>query len=470
MSEDSNVTVEKKNFKMPHVFIILMVIAAICALASYVFPAGQYEMIEFQGRMIANPESFSYIDRTPVGFLQFFVAFPEGMRQAADIIFCIFMVGGAVFVIEATGAIEAGLGRVAKRFAGKEIVIIPIMMVVFSSAGATYGMAEETIAFVPIMITLAMSLGYDSITGVAMVMCGAAAGFTTALTNPFTVGVAQAISELPMFSGIEFRAVMYVCMVTLTTAYVMRYARKVKKNPQLSLMYEIDQTRDTKLDLSSMKELTPRRAFALWTLILGIVVMVYGVMVLEWYIQEISALFIIVGLVGGIGGGMQPSEFATKFGEGCANLAGGALVVGFSRAILVILTSGNLLHSLLHWAAGGISRFPAAVSVQFMYLFQAALNYLIPSGSGQAAVSMPIMAPLSDLVGITRQTAVIAFQLADGIANVFMPTSGYFMAALALAKIPYENWVKWILPLIGLQYLLGAIFVAIAQAIELGPF
>ena len=461
----------KKPFKTPHVFVILVGIALICALCSYFLPAGAYQMVEGPGgRMIADPESFSFIERTPVGFFEFFLAFPEGMRQAADIIFCIFIVGGAVRVIEATGAIEAGLGRIATKFMKFEMLIIPIIMAFFAICGATYGMAEEIIPFVPIMITLAMALGYDSITGTAMVLLGAGIGFTSALTNPFTVGVAQSIAELPMFSGIEFRMVMLTCMFILTTGYVMRYARRIKRNPQLSLVYDIDNARDDVLDLNRLPEFTARRKGVLSIFGLGIVGLVVGVLVWEWYIQEISALFLIIAIACGLVGKFKFSELAVEFANGMAGITGGALVVGFSRAILVVLTAGNLIHSLLYGMAKWVGNFPAVVCALIMFVIQSLLNFLIPSGSGQAAVSMPIMAPLADLVGVTRQTAVIAFQLGDGISNTFIPTSGYFMAVLAVAKVPYDKWLKWVMPLIGMQYLLGAVFVAIAQLIELGPF
>jgi uncharacterized ion transporter superfamily protein YfcC len=420
-------------------------------------------------RMVVDPNSFTYIDQTPVSFMQVVMSVPEGMVAAAEIIFFIFIVGGSFFALNATGAIDAGLGKLISIFAGKEVLVIPIVMLAFAFLGGSFGMAEETIPFIPILITFALAVGYDSITGVAMVFVGAAAGFTTAFTNPFTVGVAQTVSELPMFSGMWFRICMFVIMVTCTITFVMRYAMKIKKNPELSVMYKFDQTREL-LDKNNLPEFTLRRKLVLLVLLGTVVMLIVGVLVFEWYLAELSALFLIMGFLAAIIGGLGFNGFAVKLAEGMAGITGGALVVGFARAILVVMTKGNIIHTMLFAAAKALSGLHPNISVLGMYIFQGLLNFFVPSGSGQAALSMPIMAPLSDLLGITRQTAVVTYQLADGIANVFFPTSGYFMAGLALGKVPYEKWVKWILPLICFQYLLGALFIVIAQTIQLGPF
>ena len=461
---------EKKRFNVPHVYIILLAIVVACSLLTYIVPAGNYDMVpNASGRMVVDPDSFEYIDQTPIPFFGMVMSVPEGMAAVAEIIFFIFIVGGSFYVLQATGAIEAGLGRLLHGFKGRERVVIPIVMICFALMGGSFGMAEETIPFIPIMITFAMALGFDSITGTAIVFCGAASGFSTAFTNPFTVGVAQSISELPMFSGMGFRIGMFCCMVLLTIIFVMRYAGKVKKNPQMSSMYEFDLTRDL-MDKDNLPEFTGRRKLVLLILLGTVVMLLVGVMQLDWYLIELSALFLLMGFLAAIVGGLGLNGFAIKLGEGMAGITGGALVVGFARAILVVMTKGNIIHTMLYAAANALRGLSPTVSVLGMYVFQGLLNFFVPSGSGQAALSMPIMAPLSDLLGITRQTAVVTYQLADGIANVFFPTVGYFMAGLALGKIPYEKWVKWILPLIGMQYLLGAIIIVIAQSIELGPF
>lgn len=461
----------QKKFKVPHVYVILLTVVAICSLLTYVVPAGQYAMMESaSGRMVVDPSSFEYIDNTPVGLMDFLKSVPDGMVETASIIFFIFIVGGAFSVVEATGAIEAGIGQVTLKMKGKERAIIPIVVILFSLGGAVFGMAEETLPFIPIMVTLAIALGFDSLTGIGMVLAGAGAGFAGAFMNPFTVGVAQGIAELPLFSGMGFRMVAYACMVTLVTLFLYRYAGKVKQNPELSLMYEFDKTRDDVLDLSQLKDLTGSRKSVLGVVALTIGLLVFGVIQYGWYIQEIAALFLGMSIVVSLVGGLGLDGFAENLVKGMAGIAGGALVVGFARAILVVLTSGNILDTILYSSSSVLTQLPSSVSAVGMYVFQCLLNFIVPSGSGQAAVSIPILAPLSDLVGVTRQTAVLAYQFGDGISNIFTPTSGYFMAGLALAKIPWNKWAKWILPLILVQYVVAGVLVFIAHSIQFGPF
>lgn len=461
----------RKKFKVPHVYIILLTVVAICAVLTYLVPAGHYERVAGPGgRMIVDPQSFGYVDQSPVGLFDFLLAVPKGMVEIAEIIFFIFIVGGSFGVVNATGAIEAGIGKITRKMVGKERAIIPIVMILFSLGGAIFGMAEETLPFVPIMVTLAIALGFDSLTGAGIVLAGAGAGFAAAFMNPFTVGVAQGIAELPLFSGMGYRIFCYVSMLALTVAFIYWYAGRVKKDPSRSLMHDIDKTREEVLDLSVMKEFTTSHQLVLLVLAGTMVLLVFGVMQYGWYIQEISALFLGMAILAGIVGKLGLNGFAVNLAEGMAALTTGALVVGFARAILVVLTQGNILDTILFGAATAVASLPSIFSAMGMYVFQCLLNYIVPSGSGQAAVSMPIMAPLGDLVGVTRQVAVLAYQFGDGISNIFTPTSGYFMAGLALAKIPWDRWAKWFLPLILLQYLLGAILVTIAHFIKLGPF
>ena len=471
IKEKNSTRVQRKRFKVPHVYVILLTVVAICAILTYVVPSGQYEMMESaNGRTVVDPNSFQYIENTPVGLMDFLKSVPDGMVETASIIFFIFMVGGAFSVVEATGAIEAGIGKVAMRMKGKERAIIPIIIILFSLGGSVFGMAEEALPFISIMVTLAIALGFDSLTGVAMVMVGAGAGFTGAFMNPFTVGVAQGIAELPLFSGMAYRMVCYVIMVTLVTVFIYRYAGKIKANPQLSSMYEVDIKRDDVLDLDSLKELTTSRKLVLITVALTIGLLVFGVVNYGWYIQEIAALFMGMAIVAALAGKLGFNGFAENLLNGFTNLAGGALVVGFARAILVVLTNGHILDTILFSSSNVLLKLPSEVSAVGMYIFQCLLNFIVPSGSGQAAVSIPILAPLSDLVGVTRQTAVLAYQFGDGISNVFSPTSGYFMAGLALAKVPWQKWAKWILPLILVEYLISGILVFIAHSINYGPF
>ena len=466
---------KKKKFTVPHVYILLLLMILIFSLLSYIVPAGTYDMMTIvdnpetgHEREVVNPDSFSYVESTPVTLLQFLTAVPRGLQETAQIIFFIFIVGGAMAVVNETKAIEAGMGRLIKNLKSKSWIIIPVAMFFFSICGSVFGMAEETLPFIPIFVGLMIAAGYDSITGTAVVFCGAGAGFAGAFINPFTIQVAQGIAQVEILSGMGFRIVMYICMLILTVAFVLRYASKVKKDPTLSLMHEDDIKREDVVDLEALPEFDGRRKAILIVFVIAIIFLVYAVVTWGWYMDEIAALFFVMSwIVALIDKNLGFNSYAETLGKGMADVAGGALVVGFARGILVVMTDGNIRHTILHSCAGFLEKLPSMVSAVGMYIFQCLLNFIVPSGSGQAAVSMPIMAPLSDLVGVTRQTACIAFQLGDGISNIFTPTSGYFMAGLALAKIPWAKWAKWILPLIGLQYLLGAVFVVVAQIIGL---
>ena len=436
---------QKKRFAVPHVYILLLTLILIFSLLSYVVPSNVYDYheitIEETGatRNVIDPTTYHAVDKTLVSLMQFLTAVPRGMQESAQIIFFIFIVGGAMTVLQETRAIEAGLGRLIK------------------------GLKDKSIPFIPIFVSLMVASGFDSLTGVAVVLAGAGSGFVGASMNPFTIQVAQGIAELPLLSGIGFRVVMYICFVAVTIAMVMHYALKVKKNPQLSPMYDFDKTRDDVADLDSLPPFGGREKAILVVFLIAIVMLIWGVIKKGWYMDEIAALFLGMSMIVAAIGGLGFNNYALTLGRGMVEIASGALVVGFARGILVVMTDGNILHTILHGAASLLEGLPAMISAVGMYIFQCLLNFLVPSGSGQAAVSMPIMAPLADLVGVSRQTACIAYQLGDGISNVFTPTSGYFMAGLALAKVPWSKWAKWFLLIIGLQYLLGAIFVIAAQ-------
>ncbi|WP_313341387.1 AbgT family transporter [Sedimentibacter sp.] len=461
----------KKERKFPHVYVVLLTLVVICAVLTYIVPAGAFDRVETaDGRMVVDPASFHTVERTPVSIFGLLSAVPKGMVEVADIIFFIFIVGGSFAVVQDTGAIEAGIGKITKSMSGKEKLLIPVIMAVFSLSGGIFGMAEETLPFIPIMVTLALAMGFDSMTGIGMVLAGAGAGFAGAFMNPFTVGVAQGIAGLPLFSGMWFRIAMYIAMTIASILFVYRYASKVKENPKISSMHDFDKRRDDTLDLDEIRELNKNDKLVLLTVAATIILLVIGVVVFEWYIIEISALFLGMSIVVAVFGKLGFNGFAERLVEGMAGMAGGALIVGFARAILVVLTEGSIMDTILFGASNLVSALPSSFTVIGMYLFQCLLNVLIPSGSGQAAVSIPIMAPLADLTGITRQTAVLAYQLGDGISNILTPTSGYFMAGLALAKVPWEKWAKWFIKLALIQYLIGAVFILIAHVIQLGPF
>jgi uncharacterized ion transporter superfamily protein YfcC len=329
-------------------------------------------------------------------------------------------------------------------------------------------MAEETIVFVPIGIALARALGYDTIVGVAMITLGAAAGFSSGFANPFTVGVAQSIAEVPIYSAMGFRIAIFVVMIAVTTWYILRYAHKVKRNPELSVVADLErESSEHHLDLSAIPKLTGKHYAVYAVIVAGFAIMIYGIREYGWYIQELASIFLMMGIFASLAGGVGPSKTASHFVEGAKGIAFGALVVGIARAILVVMESGQIIDTIIHGMATGISSLPSMLAALLMYVVQIIINFFIPSGSGQAATTMPIMAPLGDLVGVTRQTAVLAYQFGDGFTNSIIPTSAVLMSYLAIAKVPYEKWFKWILPLMGIWIVVGAVFLMIAQAIGL---
>lgn len=460
----------KKKFTVPHVYILLLTLILISCILTYIIPAGQYDMMTVGNRDVVDGTTFHAVEQSPASVMSFLTAVPRGLQESAQIIFFIFIIGGAFAVLQETRAIEAGIGKLIQIMKGKTIIIIPILMVLFSLGGAIFGMSEETIPFIPIFVSLCVAMGYDSVTGAAIVFCGAGAGFAGAFINPFTLQVAQGIAGLPLLSGMWFRIIVYTVLVIVAVAYVMRYAARVRENPLLSPMHDFDRERTDSIDLNNLQPFGGAEKAILLIFFGTIVLLIFGVIVFGWYMDEIAGLFLGMSMLVAIVAKMGVNNYAGVFAKGMGEIASGALVVGFARGILVILTEGSILHTILYGAAAALGAMPAIISAVGMYVFQCLLNFIVPSGSGQAAVSIPIMAPLGDLVGVTRQTACLAFQLGDGISNIFTPTSGYFMAGLALARIPWAKWAKWILPLIGLEYLLGALFVVTAQLIGFGPF
>lgn len=451
-----------------NVFVLLFAVLAIAAILTYVLPAGEYTRIEVNGRSVVDPNSFKLVESTPVNLLGLVNSVHTGLVEASHIIFIVLIFGGTFGVLNATGAIEAMIITLSRKLENKEKLFIPLMMLLFGMGGAFTGMAEDTIAYIGIMVPIAIALGFDVITGVAIVILGASIGFTSGIMNPYNVGVAQGISELPLFSGIEFRIVLFIVMYLVSVWYIYRYAMKVKADPSYGYFGSTGSQQQKQMDKDFKMNTSQKLVIA--SLVICYAVNVYGVIKLEWYFTEIAGLFLLLGIVAGILGKLPSNKMVDSFMNGAASIMTGALVVGLARAIVVVLNQGHIMDTLLSYAVDAINHFPPALTASGMYLLQSVISYVVPSGSGQAALTMPIMAPLSDLVGVSRQTAVLAFQMGDGISNMFTPTSGALMAVLALAGIPYMKWVKWFTPLLLIHYGIGLAAVIVAQMIGYGPF
>lgn len=462
---------KKKRFTMPSALVLLVLIIIVSAIATYFVPAGVFDrIVDSEGREVVDPASFHYVEQNPVGFFELFLSIPAGMQQSGSIIFFMLIIGGAFRIMQKTGAVDIGMGTMVKKMAGKETLIIPVVMFIFSLGGAFLANAEEVLAFIPLMVAICVAMGFDSITGTAMLLLGAGAGFSSGITNAFTVGVAQGIAGLPLFSGIELRFAVYAVLTSVTIVYVYLYAKKIKKNPKLSSMYEEDRNISLNVDLDNLPEFTTRHKLVLLSFVASVVAIVFGVIKFGFYIDELSGVFLILSLVAGIVGGLKAEEIADEFVKGAGDLLYAGIIIGFSRATTVVLTNANIMDTIINAMAGTLSGLPSVISAVGMFVVQSLFNILVPSGSGSAAVTMPIMAPLGDMIGVTRQTAVLAYQFGDAFMNVLSPTTGFFMAALAMHKISWNKWVKWFLPLFVIWCLVAIVFLIIAVQIGYGPF
>lgn len=465
---------KKKKFQMKALnpMVLLAIIIVLCAIATYLIPAGQYDRVldPATEREVVDPSTFHYVDQNPVGIFALFMSVTLGLQRASYVIFFLFIIGGMFQVMEATGAIHNGMTLVVKKMAGKELLMIPVCMMVFGCGSAFAGNFEEFLAFVPLVLAVCLAMGFDSLTAIGIIFCSAASGYAGAMTNAFTVGVAQGIAGLPMFSGIGFRAVVFLALMAVSITYVTLYARKVKKHPESSLVYEFDKNQKSTIDLTKEVVLTGRQKLVLLTLLGVMIAMVIGIIKFGFYIDELAALFLIGGIIAGIVGGLSAGQIADEFLKGCGNLLFAGLMIGLCNAAIIIMEDANIMDTVIHALAGLLNGLPPTLSACGMFVVQDIFNVLVPSGSGQAAITMPLMAPLADLIGVTRQTSVLAFQLGDAFTNVMAPTGGELLAACAMAKIPWGKWAKWLVPLFVLWWVVAFIALIVAVHIGYGPF
>jgi uncharacterized ion transporter superfamily protein YfcC len=440
----------KKSFSMNTLVMILGVVVLV-AVATWIVPGGTYTRAVKDGRTLVVPGSFTNVPSEPQGIGGVLTAPLKGFIQAAQIIGFLFIIGGAFAIVQKTGAVAVAVRRLGMTFAERphlQKYFIPVTMTIFSLAGSIFGMCEETMPFVLIFIPLALSLGYDSLVGTAIPFLGAAAGFAGATLNPFTVGIAQGIAEVPMYSGLEYRMLIWVISTASMITFVMLHAARIRKDPQRSPVYDLDQERkhSMHLDLNGDARFSLRQKLVLGAFLFSFVLLVYGILQYEWFITEIGGLFFGLGIACGLFGGLSLDEMTESFKEGARDMMGVALIIGCARALLVVATDGRILDTLLYSLASIISDLHPIMAAQVMFITHGIINFFVHSGSGQAALTMPVMAPLADIVGVSRQTAVLAFQFGDGWINPILPTSGVTMGVLGLAGISWDRWIRWMLP------------------------
>ena len=528
--------------KIPHTYVIIFYIIVFAAILTWIIPGGEYThyTIEVNGveRTVIDKDSFHYVDANAQTW-QVFGALFNGFERQAGIIVFILMIGGAFWIMNDSKAIDVGIFSFLKftkkiehirlfKFLGVNNIIITLVMLMFSIFGAVFGMSEETIAFIIILVPLAISMGYDSIVGVSMVFVAAGLGFAGAVLNPFTIGIAQGIADIPLFSGFEYRLFSWAVINLVGIIWVLRYAAKVKKDPKSSIVYEDDEywRKRGSTDMETIEYKTPVAAWIVYVFIsIGLIIFSYyhqvtemkigtatkelrmvpistvlfiitgflslrksvhffvlnllaftivflivGVMGYGWYIMRIATLFFAMGIFSGISMNNDANTITKLFLEGAKDIMSAALVVGLAGGILVILEDGKVIDTILHGVSSSMSGMGKFGTVSVMYAIQNVINIIIPSGSAKAALTMPVMAPFSDLVNLSRQATIMAFQFGDGFTNMITPTSGVLIGVLGVAKIPYDKWVKWIFPFIITLILLGWLLLIPTVTMELNGF
>lgn len=459
---------EKKKFKMPHAYVIIICMILLFAVLSYIIPAGTYDKMEVNGREVIDPASFHFIDQTPVGLWDVVLSIPQGLVKQAGIMFMIIVIAGSVEIINQTGALEASIGRLAHNFKDRPYIILPLLLACFVAMGAV-GVGNAIVAFVPLGLMIALGMGADACIGVAMVGMGMNLGFTGGSFVASTTGTAQTIVGLPMFSGFGLRLIMTVVLWAAGSVFMVRYVKKIQKNPQLSAVYGVEGA-VREMDDVEMPELTKRRILVLLAFLVGLAFVVYGA-IKSWSANDaIPAVFLSTGVVCGLIYGFGPSKICEIFVNGAKKITFGALIVGISAGIGIVMTKGNIIHTVVYGLSSLLVGMPKAIAAIVMYVINIIINCFLTSGSGQAAAVIPILGPVGEAIGLNQQIVVLAFNLGDGFTNQILPMSSVTMASIAMGGIPYDKWLKFIGKWLGINLLIGAIFLVIATMINYGPF
>jgi len=468
------------------VFTLLAGVILFSSLLTWVIPSGSYERQEMKvGQLTRNviiPDSYQEVPKhysvgavfaadppegmaTPVGIEGFLSAIPRGMEAAADIIFFIFVVGGVFGILNRSGAIVSGIHHLLARFRNSGPLLTIILMTAIAIGGSTLGMGEEFIPLVPLFLIVSKEMGYDRVFGLTLVFVAAETGFAAATTNPFTVNVAQGIAELPLNSLIGFRAIFLVCALAMVLFYLLRYGARVKADRANSVMP--DDPFDVVDASAEIESFTNRHRMTLVVCVGIFAFILYAVQAYGWWMAEMGGGFLAMGIAAVVICRIPMADAAKAMAKGMEEMVIAALVVGFARGVQVVLDDAQVLDSIVFYAALVLENFSTYVAAGGMFVFQSFLNFFIPSGSGQAAVTMPIMAPLADVLGLSRQVAVFAFTCGDGLSNTIIPTSGILMGMLGLAGIPYEKWLKFMFPLFLRLSALAMVFLILAVALGL---
>ena len=457
----------KKTWKVPHIYVLLFLFIVLCGALTWVLPAGEFDRVTSEeGYSVVVPGTYHEIDPSPVGPFDIIRAVYDGMVDAGNIVFFLFIASAGVGLVIQTGAMNGFVAALLRIVKGRSrVLIIPFFITVIGIASSTIGVFSESFPFIPIFVGVCIAMGYDAIVGMAIVGLACGIGYSGAAMNPFTVGLGWSLAELPQMSGVGFRVVCHAVMIVVASIYTIRYALRVQKDPRNSLVYGDDFSEFA----MSAKDLDQhafglREKLVLLTLVAGIGAVVYGTIQYGWSYSELAGVFLAIGLISAIIMGWSPNTIAEKV-TGCfESITVAALMIGIARGILLVLQDGQIIDTVVYGLFTPLSYLPSWISAVGMLILQTVLNLLIPSGSGQAATSLPIMIPLADLLDIPRQTAVLAFQFGDGLSDIMWPT-GMAPIMCGLAGVKLEKWWKWLFPLIGLLVLTQAILVVISMVV-----
>lgn len=465
---------KQKGINFPHVYIMFMLVMLIVVLLSWIVPSGEYERIVNPDTGIAelNTDKFTYVEQAnPIGFMDFFTALHNGVVQSADIVVMLLFASGALYILEKSGAIAAGIHKLLSVAAGKEKLIMVSLLVLFSILG-TIGFGEGGIPFIPLAMAVVMGMGYDRIVAFAIPTVGLAIGFTAGVVNFYTTGVSQSIVGLPIYSGLVFRLVAFIVFVVISIIYILRYANKIKADPNKSIVATeyIEEIEHAKTVEYEEEAFTTSRKLALLGLVVVLVGGAFGAIKLGWGMPELSAVYAIYAVLLVIILKLKPSEAAETFGVGAARLLPTALAIGFARSVLILMTQAQIIDTAVHSLSNLLSNTGTVITLFVLFIVVIFFNFFVVSGSGKAIILMPIMGPLGKILGINQQVMVVVYQFGDGFTNYLWPTSGGLMAALGMSNVSYSAWVKFSVKLFLLLHFAAFVLIFIAHSIGLGPF
>ena len=463
---------EKRNL---HPYIIIFVILLLAVLMTWVVPAGEFDRVldEDTGREMIVSDSFHTVEKTPVGLADFFMCIQQGFVSGSTLIAFILVIGGSFGILTATGAVDAMIAKMVGKFRGKsyEMGIFVIIYTFLFLIGSLFGMGgPDVLAFIPFFVIMCVSLGYDAIVAISLMIVALCMSNCGSITNPFNITIAQQIAELPIFSGTWFRVINAALVLVISLIYLLHYARKVKKDPAKSLVADLDFSHVAVMEDPDKVVLTAKHKRVLAAFFLFFVFMLWGSMKYAFSMAQLTAVFMGLGIIIAIAGWVNINDACDQFVQGAKDMVFGAIMVGFAMGIQEILNQGNILDTIVNAMIQPLSAVPTVFVPSAMIFVQAVINLLIPSSTAMAVVSMPILVPIADALDIQRQTVILSFQYGDGVTNLIQPNWETLVMVLALSKVPLQRFVKFTLPLVVIMLILGCIMTTVMHIIQVGPF